>query len=187
MAKSISKNPKRGEIYECVFGHFLPEDPACPQGPFRKDNFDYRIPNEIRKRRPVVILGERSNQFIVVPISTREDTAKKPHKKAEAQGIHVRIPEGAIPETTFYKKGTVCWAKADLIQTVDVKRLREFPKGDGSRDHLTGTLDNATLQEIQDAVLRALGLKEKKRLPAATGITEEPATEDETSAEVENT
>ncbi|MFZ7321324.1 type II toxin-antitoxin system PemK/MazF family toxin [Comamonas jiangduensis] len=175
MAKTISKNPKRGDIYECLFGHFLPVDPAQPQGPFRKDNFDYRIPNEIRKRRPVVILSDRSGQFIVVPISTREDIAKKAHKKAEAQGIHVRIPEGAIPETGFYKKGTLCWAKADLIQTVDVKRLREFPKGDGT--HVTGAVDGKTLQEIQDAVLRALGLKEKNRLTNSQKQTDESVEE----------
>lgn len=162
MAKSIKTNPKRGDIYECVFGHFEPIDPSQPQGPFRKDNYDLRIPNEIRKRRPVVVLGERNQQFIVVPISTREDSAPKPHKTAMAQGIHVKIPDGAIPETKHYKLGTPCWAKADLIQSIDIKRLREFPVGDGT--HATGRLNSETLKEIQDAVLRTIGVMEKKRL-----------------------
>lgn len=166
MAKSIKTNPKRGDIYECVFGHFEPEDPSQPQGPFRKDNYNVRIPNEIRKRRPVVIIGERNQQFIVVPISTREDRAAKPHKSAIAQGIHIKIPEGSIPITNHYKAGTNCWAKADLIQSIDVKRLREFPTGDGT--HVTGKLDADTLKNVQDAILRAIGLMEKIRLKKTT-------------------
>lgn len=162
MAKSIRTNPKRGDIYECVFGHFLPEDAARPMGPFRKDDYNYRIPNEIRKRRPVVVLGERNSQFIVIPISTREDIAKHAHKTAAFQGIHVLIPDGSIPLTDHYRTHTNCWAKADLIQSVDVKRLREFPKGDGT--HVIGKVAPEILRTIEEAVLRSIGLMEKKRL-----------------------
>ena len=69
--KKIKNNPTRGDIYDCIFGNYDPVDPNVPAGPFKKDNYDSRIPNEIRKKRPVVILGSRNKQFLVVPISSR--------------------------------------------------------------------------------------------------------------------
>jgi len=163
MAKSIATNPAKGDIYECIFGHFMPENPEHPEGPFKKDDYNFRIPNEIRKRRPVVILGVRKTQIIVVPISTREDRASKPHKKAEAQGVHVKIPAGSIPVTDFYSADTVCWAKADLIQTVDIQRLREFPNK--NKTHTKGKVCPDTLKLIEEAVLRSIGCMGKIRIP----------------------
>ena len=63
MIKSISKNPKRGDVYECIFGNYLPLNINHQHGPYCIKSYDYRIPNEIRKRRPVVILGERKINY----------------------------------------------------------------------------------------------------------------------------
>lgn len=154
--KKIKTNPRRGDIFECLFGNYEPLNLASPDGPFRKDNYDRRIPNEIRKKRPVVIVGERKKQFLVVPISSKQDTHPKQHRTGEAVGLHIRLNGNEIPETAQYVAGTVCWAKTDLIQSVDEERLREFRLQDGT--HTTGKVTPKILQAIQKGVMRAIGL-----------------------------
>jgi len=157
--KSITTNPTRGDIYDCLFGNYLPLDPSQPTGPFDKTAYDHRIPNEMRKRRPVVVLGERNNQLLVAPISSTRDVHKKPHRTGEALGFHIKLTGNEIPDNGFYTIGVDRWVKVDLIQSVDVKRLREFRMPDGS--HMTGQLSRQTLAEVQLAVLRVLGFSIK--------------------------
>lgn len=152
----LNINPVRGDVYECILGNYEPIDPKKPEGPFKKDNYQVRIPNEIRKRRPVVIIGERNKQFLVVPISSKEDTHPKPHRTGEGMKLHIRLDGNEVPVTEKYKEGTVCWAKTDLIQSVDKQRLRQFRLADGS--HAIGKVSAPTLKAIQEGVMRAIGL-----------------------------
>ncbi len=154
--KKIRTNPRRGDIYDCVFGNYEPINDTAPEGPYRKDNLDRRIPNEIRKRRPVVIVGERNKQFLVVPVSSSEDRHKKPHRTGEAMKLHIRLAGDEIPETGCYTPGTVRWAKTDLLQSVDEERLREFRCADGT--HRVGRVSPELLVSIQQGVMRAIGL-----------------------------
>lgn len=154
--KKINKNPTRGDIYECIFGNYVPVDQAFPQGPFRKDLYDVRIPNEMRKRRPVVIVGERKKQFLVVPISSLEDTHPKAHRTGEAVRLHIRLDEDEVPVAPGYIQGTVCWAKTDLVQSVDEERLREFRLDDGT--HVVGKVSAEKLLQIQEGIMRVIGL-----------------------------
>jgi uncharacterized protein YifN (PemK superfamily) len=64
-----------------------------------------------------------------------------------------------VPLNKQYQKDMVRWAKVDLMQSVDIKRLREFRLLNGS--HAIGKVSNQTLGEIQLAVLRMLGLSKK--------------------------
>ena len=157
--KSITKNPTRGDIYDCIFGNYLPLNTANPEGPFNKSAYDYRIPNEMRKRRPVVILGEPKNQLIVAPISSTKDQHKKAHRTGESLGIHIKLIGDEIPNNGFYTSDTVRWVKVDLIQSVDVKRLREIRMPDGT--HIIGKVSKATLEEVQLALLRLMGFSLK--------------------------
>jgi uncharacterized protein YifN (PemK superfamily) len=157
--KSITTNPTRGDVYDCIFGNYLPLDPSQPTGPFDKTSYNYRIPHEMRKRRPVVILGERNKQLLVAPISTTEDVHIKPHRTGEALGLHIRLIGNEIPNNGFYTENVDRWVKVDLIQSIDVKRLREFRMPDGS--HVTGKLSRETLAEVQLAVFRILGFSLK--------------------------
>ncbi|MFW8745088.1 type II toxin-antitoxin system PemK/MazF family toxin [Mesorhizobium japonicum] len=157
--KSITTNPTRGDIYDCIFGNYLPLDPSKSGGPFDKAAYNHRIPNEMRKRRPVVVLGERNNQLLVAPISSTEDVHKKPHRTGEALGLHIKLIGNEVPDNGFYTNGVDRWVKVDLIQSVDVKRLREFRMPNGS--HITGRLSKETLAEVQLAVLRILGFSLK--------------------------
>ena len=159
MIKSISKNPKRGDVYECIFGNYLLLNMNHQYGPYCIKSYDYRIPNEIRKRRPVVILGERKKQLLVVPISSTLDRPDKPLKGGESAGLHIKLNGDEVPLNKQYQKDMVRWAKVDLMQSVDIKRLREFRLLNGS--HAIGKVSNQTLGEIQLAVLRMLGLSKK--------------------------
>lgn len=154
--KSISRNPARGDVFDCILGNYEPEDPKSPEGPFKKDNYDIRIPNEIRKRRPVIIVGNYKSQYLVVPISSTQDMHKKPNRTAEARKLHIRLTGDEVPETPRYKRNKTCWAKADLVQSVDEKRLREFRLDDGT--HVIGKVSPETLRLIQEGVMRAIGL-----------------------------
>ncbi|WP_181885642.1 type II toxin-antitoxin system PemK/MazF family toxin [Trinickia dinghuensis] len=183
--KSIKTNPSRGDVYDCILGNYDPVDPGQPDGPFKKNNYDYRIPNEMRKRRPVVILGERNKQFLVVPISKLQDRHKKPHRTGEAMRLHVRLSGGEVPATGAYRGDIPIWAKTDLVQSVDEERLREFRLPDGSYAH--GKVSPEKLRAIQEGVMRHIGLtpwvEEKNALQCqseverAIGVEAEPLVE----------
>jgi uncharacterized protein YifN (PemK superfamily) len=170
--RKISTNPRRGDVYDCLFGNYDPVDPAQPNGPFKKDNYDFRIPNEMRKRRPVVILGDRNKQLLVVPISKLEDRHKNPKRTGEARKLHIRLKGDETPLTASYRRGIPTWAKADLVQSVDEERLREFRLADGT--YARGTVSPEILLAIQEGVMRHMGLTdwvEEKR--AAQNIATE--------------
>lgn len=153
--KSITSNPRRGDIYDCIFGNYLPIE----SGSGDITAYDYRIPNEMRKRRPVVILGERNKQLLVAPISSTKDTHKQGHRTGEALGLHIKMRGNEIPEAGIYIQNIDRWIKADLIQSVDIKRLREFRLRDGT--HVKGVISRETLMELQLAVIRFLGFSQK--------------------------
>ena len=187
MLRKISTNPRRGDVYDCILGNYDPVDAAQPDGPFKKDNYDFRIPNEMRKRRPVVILGDRNKQLLVVPISALEDRHKNPKKTGEAKKLHIRLKGDETPVTATYIQGIPTWAKADLIQSVDEERLREFRLADGT--YVRGSVSPETLRAIQEAVMRHIGLTEwveEKQTPQewATEASSAPslATEEDTIA-----
>jgi uncharacterized protein YifN (PemK superfamily) len=121
----------------------------------------------MRKRRPVVILGERNKQMLVVPISKGEDTHKKPHRSGAGMKLHIPLNGDEVPVTACYRGNVQTWAKADLVQSVDEERLREFRLSDGS--HVRGTVSPETLLAIQEGVMRHMGLTtwvEEKKLTA---------------------
>jgi uncharacterized protein YifN (PemK superfamily) len=165
--RKIKTNPRRGDVYDCILGNYDPIDPNQPIGPFKKDNYDYRIPNEMRKRRPVVILGERNKQLLVVPISKGEDIHKKEHRSGAGMKLHILLNGDEVPVTACYHGNVKTWAKTDLVQSVDEERLREFRLPDGS--HVRGSVSLEILTAIQEGVMRHMGLTawvEERRLTA---------------------
>ena len=69
---SVIGNIKRGDILECHFGNYTPtKDEAGKElqdetgkPVFDREHFDTRIPHEIRKTRPVIVLGEHKGQYM---------------------------------------------------------------------------------------------------------------------------
>lgn len=152
----VQGNIKRGDILECHFGEYTQTTTEDGEIVHDRASFNTRIPHEIRKTRPVIIMGDHKGQYLVIPISSTEDTHTNPRKSGAARGYHIVLPEGELPETHFYTAGTVRWAKANLIQAVDRYRLSNiFCKN--RRQYIQPRASQATLQAIQEAIIKSIG------------------------------
>jgi uncharacterized protein YifN (PemK superfamily) len=153
---------KRGEIHECLFGRYKPLLDAqgrpsmstidgMPE--YIRDDFQGPIPYEIHKPRPVVILGDHKGQYLVVPISTTQDRHQNPRKTGEAKGIHIRLAPADVPALSRYRSSDLCWAKANMIQTVDRNRLKPLNMPGQPAPRVSAEC----LSLIQRAVIRSIG------------------------------
>lgn len=117
-----------GHVYECDFGRFKKAGSnAVTSDRDEADTtaYDYRIPNEMVKRRAAVVIGKHRGLYLVVPVSSTYEGDKKAHKIPENTGMHV--PMGAdFPETQRYVKGKQRWAKCNLVQSIDGGRLTDI-------------------------------------------------------------
>ena len=172
MARVIVKdNIRIGHVYECIFGlfkklpHYIGDDPDSPATTTLKheaveNDYDYRIPNELIKKRAVVVIGKNSGQYVVVPVSSTQAIHKKPRKYPEALGLHVRLLEEDLPNAGKYADTKPRWAKCDLVTTVDGGRFRDI-YDECSQRHVTAHAVTAdTLRDIRYGVMRAIGLRD---------------------------
>ncbi|MDF1685055.1 MAG: type II toxin-antitoxin system PemK/MazF family toxin [Legionellaceae bacterium] len=140
---AISYRPKVGEILECNFGQFR----TLHTGDFDLRHFDGRIPPEMVKRRPVVVLnGKLGGGCLVVPISSSQDLG------GINQRIHVHIEPELFPATDFYDVRDR-WVKAELIQAVSVQRLFKLIDNGVRFDHY---FPREKVEQIQRAVVRSV-------------------------------
>jgi len=161
---AVIGNIKRGDILECHFGNYTPVKDAAGnavlddngKATYDREHFNTRIPHEIRKTRPVIILGDHKGQYIVVPVSSTEDTHNNPRKSGVGRGYHIELPEGVIPVTHFYEAGIKRWAKANMVQTVDRFRLSSIYCRK-QRQYVHASVPGEVLKTIQEALVRAIG------------------------------
>jgi len=138
---AISYNPDVGEVLICDFGMFRvpPLTPSC----------DGRLPPEMIKRRPVVVLSSKiSKACIVVPLSTTLDKAKL------NKGMHIEVPEDAIPEMAYFPS-KIRWAKSDLVGQVSHERLFMLRAPSRSHTH-KHYLSRELVAEIQKGVIKSI-------------------------------
>ncbi|EKT4531978.1 type II toxin-antitoxin system PemK/MazF family toxin [Pseudomonas putida] len=164
---AVIGNIKRGDILECHFGNYthakdgegnaILDDNGVAT--YDREHFNTRIPHEIRKTRPVVVLGDHKGQYIVVPISSTEDTHANPRKSGVGRGYHIELPQGVIPVTHFYEAGIKRWAKANMVQTVDRFRLSSIYCRN-QRRYVQASVAGEMLKAIQEALVRAIGRPE---------------------------
>ncbi|MDF5456929.1 hypothetical protein HKB36_06810, partial [Vibrio parahaemolyticus] len=154
----ISGNVRIGHIYECEFGLFKHTDGvsttsnrdfAC------EDDYNYRIPNEIIKKRAVVVIGKHRGLYLVVPISSTKETDKKPHKNPEVTGLHTKLQAGDFPETHHYEVGKERWAKSNLVCSVDGGRLRDIFNRNTNGFIPAHKVSDETLKKVREGVLIA--------------------------------
>lgn len=153
----VSGNIKRGDILECEFGMYTKIQLEGGGEQIDRTAFNTRIPNEMHKTRPVVIIGDHKGQYIVVPISTTEETHSNPRKTGAAKGLHIPLDGTEIPATHFYKANTPMWAKANMVQAVDSYRLKNVFDKKTNR-HVSAAVSREKLTQIQHAVVKAIGL-----------------------------
>ena len=110
-------------------------------------------PPEIVKKRPVVIVSPRRNNHqvcTVIPLST---TAPNPIEKH-----HHCINPSSLPKSL---RGSITWAKCDMIMTVSLSRLDRILDGKGpggARKYTTGKLTAEDFKSIRMGILYAIGL-----------------------------
>lgn len=110
-------------------------------------------PPEVVKRRPVVVISPRRNNFqvcTVIPLST---TAPNP-----IENHHHRLDPASLPRVLRRK---VTWAKCDMIMTVSLSRLDRILDGKGPggvRKYTTGKTTPADFRAIRVGILYAIGL-----------------------------
>lgn len=172
----ISGNVVIGGIYECNFGAFKNRAGGVTNSRDEADDSDmnYRIPNEMIKRRPVVVIKKHRGLCTVVPVSaTREKLHKNPRKDLVNQGICVPL-QGHIPVTHFYTGGP-CWGVCYAAQTIDAGRLRDiYNKNTSSFESAFVSAD--VLLKLRFGIIKAIGLEslipagEEDRINKALGL-----------------
>lgn len=160
-----------GHIYECEFGLFKKVaegvDTTVARDEADDTAYNYRIPNELIKRRAVVVIGKHRGLYLVVPVSSTFENGPKPHKVPENSGMHVQMG-GDFPVTARYTAGKARWAKSNLVQAVDGGRLTDVFDPATRKNIPAHQVSENTLLKIRYGVMISMGLG--KMLPA-----EEPA------------
>lgn len=143
---AITYTPKVGDILECDFGNFKGEE-----GNYDKRNYDGRIPNEMIKRRMVVVINPKvgGGLNLVVPISSTKNIA------AITKGTHIPLDASLFRETHFYEDRKR-WAKCETIQLVSRERL--FKMIDNGQ-RFEQKLPRETVELIQKGVITAINAK----------------------------
>ncbi|MBI6169354.1 type II toxin-antitoxin system PemK/MazF family toxin, partial [Serratia marcescens] len=121
--------------------------------------YNYRIPNEMIKKRPVVVIGKHKGQYIVVPISSTKETDKKPAKNPENVGFHIMLQPGDMPVTAKYEQGKARWAKSNLLVTIDGSRLTDIYDIGTGQFVVAHKISDDTLLKIRQGVIISIGLR----------------------------
>jgi uncharacterized protein YifN (PemK superfamily) len=168
MAKTfVTNNVKIGGIYECDFGQFKNKNPNENDTTTDANSADitdlnYRIPHELIKKRPVIVIGKHRGLCTVIPISTTKETHKKSCKIPENQGLHVKITSSDFPNNAYkYDNNKEMWAKCNLITHIDAGRLRDFRDKQNTSCHIPAfVISQDLLNKIRTGVILSIGLKQ---------------------------
>lgn len=157
----IKDNVRIGHIYECEFGLYKKHqdnsfthlrDEAC------ETDYNHRIPNEMIKKRPIVVVGKHRGQYLVVPISATKETAAKVEKEPANKGIHILLLGDDFPVTERYSADTPRWAKSNLVCVVDGGRLRDIRAG---ITHINAhKVSDETLSKIRKGIVISIGMRD---------------------------
>lgn len=136
----IAYSPKVGEILECDFGEY--------RSPILNPRYDGLIPNEIRKRRLVVVLNGKlpNGCCLVIPISSSGN------QHAVTRGFYVHIPPTMITQTQFYDQRDR-WVVTDCVTHVSKDRLFKITNAGAPVNDI---LPRALVTTIQQAMIKTL-------------------------------
>lgn len=110
-------------------------------------------PPEVVKRRPVVVVSPRRNNFQVCTVVPLSRTAPNP-----IEDHHHRLDPASLPRSL---RGRDSWAKCDMLMTVSLSRLDRILDGkgpQGARKYIVGKLTPADFKAVRIGILYAIGL-----------------------------
>jgi uncharacterized protein YifN (PemK superfamily) len=149
---AIKYKPKKGQVLICNFQEAKSKRNSQaiqrPGGRVGGQKQDLRgfVPPEMIKRRPVIVLSNRSNDLcVVVPLSTT-----KPYKILT---WHHRVSGLNLPHPY---DDDVSWAKCDHIHTVCYERLSGLNYG--NRQYKNIFLDDTDFHAVYKCVLEVIKL-----------------------------
>lgn len=156
----IKNNVKIGGVYECSFGSFkkLLEHGGGvtnQRGEADESDHNYRIPNELIKKRPVIVISKHRGLCTVVPVSGTKELNTKPGKVPETMGIHVQL-QGHIPTTHRYEDKP-CWGLCNLAHTIDSGRLRDI-YDENTKGFIVSAVSQEMLIKLRFGVMRSIGM-----------------------------
>ncbi|MBV5339868.1 MAG: type II toxin-antitoxin system PemK/MazF family toxin [Deltaproteobacteria bacterium] len=131
---AISFHPDHGSILMCDFNTGF-------------------TPPEVIKKRPVVVISPRRNNFQVCTVIPLSRTSPNPIEKH-----HHRLDPASLPKSL---SGRDSWAKCDMIMTVSLSRLDRIQDGRGPggvRKYTTGKLTPEDFRAVRIGILYAIGL-----------------------------
>jgi uncharacterized protein YifN (PemK superfamily) len=142
----------RGRLLECDFGYFSQDISLGDQPSTTISNFNSKLPYEMVKRRLVVVLSNKEDPALVVPIS--KGNRAKDHRTV------VGITSLPLDLVTF--NNPTCFAKTAAISYVSGHRLFpvRFNTDDGKRRYdyrVEKKLSNDDVVNIKKAVFTAVG------------------------------
>lgn len=161
----IKGNVRIGCIYDCNFGLYKEKGSVTKTTTDHHNaelNFNYRIPQELIKKRPVIVVSKHRGLCVVVPISTTKEIHKKESKIPENQGLHVKLTSNDFPKNSYqYDNREDMWAKCNLVSCIDAGRLSDlFSKIDENGQKIfveTFKIPDETLFKIRLGILKAIG------------------------------
>lgn len=142
----------RGRILECDFGYFSQDISVGAELSTTVSNFNGKLPFEMVKRRLVVVVSNKEDPALVVPIS----------KGNKAKDKRTVVEITSLPTDLVTFNSPVCYAKTAAISYVSGHRL--FPvryhMPDGTRrydNRVEKKLSNDDVVSIKKAVFIAIG------------------------------
>ena len=143
---AITYIPKIGEVLECDFGNFKKIGQEID-----KRNYNGRIPNEMIKRRMVMVINPKigGGCHLVVPISWTRNVS------SIRNGTHVSLDEQYFKVTNFYDRRER-WAKCEALQLVSNQRLFKMIDNGERFDQI---LPREVVELIQRGVIAAINGK----------------------------
>lgn len=154
IAKKHSSNGSklvRGRILECDFGYFSQDIYSSGTSSTTVENFNKKLPFEMVKRRLVVVISNKEDPALVIPIS----------KGNKAKDKRTVVEITSLPSDLVTFNNPVCYAKTAAISYVSGHRLfpvRYMAGGRRSYDNrVEKKLSNDDVVNIKKAVFTAVG------------------------------
>lgn len=142
----------RGRLLECDFGYFSQDISLVDQPSTTISNFNSKLPYEMVKRRLVVVLSNKEDPALVVPIS----------KGNKAKDHRTVVGITSLPPDLVTFNNPTCFAKTAAISYVSGHRLFpvRFNTAEGKRQYdyrVEKKLSDDDVVNIKKAVFTAVG------------------------------